>query len=133
MIKANNKKLLFIALICLTVVVTIILSAVMISLHLKANVTDDPHNYFKLYAVNSDGEKIALNQVYRVKNNDIISFELDNDDFQYFISVDSEFGEVVNNVLHVTASEGEFRIYVSYIKKGYRTVEWYYLFSCDTL
>lgn len=110
MIKANNKKLLFIALICLTIVVTIILSAVMISLHLKANVTDDPHNYFKLYAVNSDGEKIALNQVYRVKNNDVISFGLDNDDFQYFISVDSEFGEVVNNVLHVTASEGEFRI-----------------------
>lgn len=131
MIKTNNKKLLFIALICITIVVTIILSSIMISLYFKVNVTDDPLNYFKLYAINSNGEKVALNQVYNVKENDVISFDLDNDDFEYFVSVDKEFGKVINNVLYVTANEGMFSISVTYIKKGYRTVECNYVFSCE--
>lgn len=131
MIKTNNKKLLFIALICLTIVVTIILSSIMISLYFKVNVTDDPLNYFKLYAINSNGEKVALNQAYNVKENDVISFDLDNDDFEYFVSVDKEFGKVINNVLYVTANEGMFSISVTYIKKGYRTVECNYVFSCE--
>lgn len=131
MIKTNNKKLLFIALICITIVVTIILSSIMISLYFKVNVTNDPLNYFKLYAINSNGEKVALNQVYNVKENDVISFDLDNDDFEYFVSVDKEFGKVINNVLYVTANEGMFSISVTYIKKGYRTVECNYVFSCE--
>lgn len=131
MIKTNNKKLLFIALICITIVVTIILSSIMISLYFKVNVTDDPLNYFKLYAINSNGEKVSLNQVYNVKENDVISFDLDNDDFEYFVSVDKEFGKVINNVLYVTANEGMFSISVTYIKKGYRTVKCNYVFSCE--